>query len=104
MSTPITDLVTVVRSKNSGPYVVTFDIIFKNRAAFDLASSSPEWEKHSIAKRLGVPLSAVRSVTFFPVGLAIKVAIRRPITAGDPGDCDVYGCQQHCPFLEIEIG
>jgi hypothetical protein len=29
--------------------------------------------------------------------------IARSIMAGDPGDYDVYGAQQHAPLLGIEI-
>jgi hypothetical protein len=36
----ITDMASVISSKNSGPYELTFDIIFKDRANFQLAGSS----------------------------------------------------------------
>jgi hypothetical protein len=37
------------------------------------------------------------------VGRAIKIVMARRIMAGDPGDYDVYGAQQHAPLLGIEI-
>ena len=35
--------------------------------------------------------------------IAIKIAMDRSIVAGNPGDRDVYGAQQHAPLLELEI-
>ena len=35
MKTPILDIAKVVRSKNSGPFELTMDIIFKDKASFD---------------------------------------------------------------------
>jgi len=34
---------------------------------------------------------------------AIKIVLARKIMAGDPGDFDVYGAQQHAPLLGVEI-
>ena len=34
---PILDLARVIRSKNSGPYELTFDIVFKDRSSYRLA-------------------------------------------------------------------
>ena len=44
-------------------------------------------------------------VTIIPyaVGRAIKIVLARKIMAGDPGDFDVYGAQQHAPLLGIEL-
>ena len=33
--TPLREIAKVVRSKNAGPFEITLDIIFKNRADFD---------------------------------------------------------------------
>src|SRR3546814_8173333 len=38
-----------------------------------------------------------------PAGLAFKATIPRAIPAGDLGDTDVYGCQQHAPLLDVDI-
>ena len=36
MKHKLIDLAKVIRSKNSGPYEITFDIIFKDRETFDI--------------------------------------------------------------------
>jgi hypothetical protein len=35
--------------------------------------------------------------------LAIKATIKRPIALGEPGDADIFGCQQYAPLLKIMI-
>jgi hypothetical protein len=49
-----------------------------------------------------VPASAVKVINY-PLGRAIKIVVPRQIMAGDPGDRDVYGAQQHTPLLGLEI-
>jgi hypothetical protein len=39
----------------------------------------------------------------FAPAKAIKIVIPRPLVAGDPGDADVYGAQQHRPLLEVVL-
>jgi len=34
---------------------------------------------------------------------AIKITIQQPRTAGDVGETDVYGAQQHAPFLGVVL-
>jgi hypothetical protein len=41
-------------------------------------------------------------VAFAPAA-AIKITIRRPRTAGDVGETDVYGAQQHAPLLGVVL-
>ncbi len=38
-----------------------------------------------------------------PTILAIKFSMPRTICAGDPGDGDVYGAQQHVPMLGVML-
>ena len=49
-----------------------------------------------------MPANTVRVIPY-PTAHAIKIVIDRPVIAGDPGDGDVYGAQQHRPLLEIEL-
>ena len=41
--------------------------------------------------------------TAYPAGRAFKATIPRAISAGDVGDTDVYGAQQHAPLLDVDI-
>lgn len=97
----LSDLARVVRSKNAGPTVLTVDLMFPDRAAFERACRAPGLAAAEVARRYGVPANRVRVVPY-PPAHAIKIAIDRPLVAGDPGDRDVYGAQQHGPLLDIE--
>ena len=92
----------VIRSKNAGPLTFSFDLMFPDRAAFDLAAASANLKPAALAKRLGREAADIRVVPY-PAALAIKIAIPRQLVAGSPGDRDVYGAQQHLPLLEIEL-
>ncbi len=48
---------------------------------------------------------AEADVLFTPYDTAstFKATLPRLIPAGDIGDTDVYGCQQHAPLLDVEI-
>lgn len=103
MKISILELVEVIRSKNSGPYELTFDFIFKNKKAFQTACKSGVFTKELFVKKYGIDVSAVISIVEFAPANAIKATIIRPTVSGGPGDTDVYGAQQHAPLLDIEI-
>jgi hypothetical protein len=50
----------------------------------------------------GVAEGDVRVIPY-PLGRAIKIVMPRGVTAGDPGDADAYGAQQHGPLLGLEL-
>lgn len=97
------DYAYIIRSKNAGPYRLTFDILFRDDASFRLVCDCKAVTKETIARLYGVPLGQVSSLFVMPMGRAIKVTLRRPIGQGDFGDSDIYGCQQHAPLLDLPI-
>ena len=98
----LADLARVVRSKNAGPRRLTLDVMFEDDATYARVAQSPAMGRENIAKLYRVPPEAVEVISY-PVGRAIKIVMARSIMAGDPGDFDVYGAQQHGPLLGIEI-
>ncbi len=96
------DLAQVVRSKNAGPRMLTLDVMFADDATYQRVADSGALNAARIATLYGVEAQQV-TVMPYPVGRAIKVSIPRALTAGDPGDRDVYGAQQHAPLLELEV-
>ncbi|MTI96881.1 MAG: DUF4387 domain-containing protein [Firmicutes bacterium] len=100
---PITDLAVVIRSKNSGPLELTFDIIFKDQQSFDLAVASGIFSPALFADLYKIPESRVLSVVEYAPARAIKATILRNTVAGSVGDTDVYGAQQHAPLLAITV-
>ena len=100
---PLSELAEVVRSKNAGPYELTLDIIFREKAGFDLARRSGIFTPALFACLYRIPEDRVLRVIEFPAALAVKATIVRPCASGDLGDSDVYGAQQHGPLLDIVV-
>ncbi len=96
------DMVRVLRSKNAGPFQVTFDMLFNDAEGFARARASGAFTPDRIAALLRYPANHV-SIVFFPPANAIKITVPRAHSSGALGDSDVYGCQQHAPLLDLEI-
>jgi hypothetical protein len=95
-------LATAIRSKNAGPLLLTFDIIFPTDAAFAQGVASMERLRAHVVVRYGRLEADVRSFAHAP-SRAIKITIPRARMSGSVGDTDVYGAQQHGPLLEFEL-
>lgn len=96
------DLASVIRSKNAGPLCLTIDLFFRDRAGFERALNSAALAPEQVALRYGLAPTQVRRFDL-PEILAIKLSMPRQVCAGDPGDGDVYGAQQHAPLLEVVV-
>ena len=92
----------LIRSKNAGPFELTFDVIFKDRAGYervrDAGIISAEW----FAKTYHLKPEVV-SVINYDAANAIKITIPRPVVSGDIDDTDVFGGQQHGPLVNLEV-
>ncbi|MDD8026179.1 MAG: DUF4387 domain-containing protein [Acidobacteriota bacterium] len=91
----------VIRSKNSGPYELTLDIIFKDKRYFDLFRKRKIVTKQSVAALYKRPVKDILKLLYFEPATALKITMRRPIPSGHPGETDIYGAQQHAPLLRI---
>jgi Domain of unknown function (DUF4387) len=98
----LSDIAQVIRSKNAGPRRLTLDLMFATDADYRRVVQSPALSRERIGALYCLPADDV-TVIPYPVGRAIKIVLARPIMAGDPGDRDVYGAQQHAPLLGVEI-
>ena len=96
------DMVKVLRSKNAGPFTLTFDIIFRDAEGFKRATGSGVLEPGRLAPLLRLPDQGIK-VHLYPPAHAVKVTAPRPASSGAVADTDVYGCQQHAPLLDLEI-
>ena len=99
----ILELADVIRSKNCGPFELTFDIVFKDRECFDFARRSGVFTPALFAALYGIDQARVLGVVEFEQANAIKATIVRPLASGDVGETDVYGAQQHAPLLGIVL-
>jgi hypothetical protein len=96
------DIAKACKSKNAGPFQITFDIMFEDLATFEKVRASHSITPAVIAKLYGVSEKDVL-FTEYPPALAYKATIARRIPSGSVGDTDIYGAQQHAPLLELEI-
>lgn len=102
--TKLSKLAKLIRSKNAKPFLLTIDIIFDDPKIYQKVKKSGIISKELFAKMYNVPVSNVLYVEY-DEGLSFKATIPRPVVQGDPGDSDLYGCQQigELPDLEVPI-
>lgn len=93
----------VIRSKNAGPFEITFDVMFDDVTAYQRVKRSGIIEAGRIATAYRLPVKDVLVCKPFDAALAFKITIRRPVSSGDLMDTDVYGCQQHVPLTGIVV-
>jgi hypothetical protein len=103
MKTKLTDLASVIRSKNSGPYELTLDIIFNDYEGFEKIKQGGFINPDLICSLYNLTPDQIVSIIAFEPAKAIKATIKRPLCSGDLGETDVYGAQQHAPLLGLEF-
>ena len=97
------DVASVIRSKNSGPYELTFDVIFKEFDMYNKVKDAKVFNEDMFAPLYGIPKSDIISLVYFDPAKAVKVTIVRPISSGALGETDVYGAQQHAPLMGVQF-
>lgn len=96
------DLARLIRSKNAGPFLLTFDVLFDDPETYRRVRDARVLSVEVIGRLYRVPVERVRFYEH-DAARALKATIPRPMVSGDPGDCDVYGGQQHAPLLDLEV-
>ena len=97
------ELAKVLRSKNAGPFELTFDILFDQKEIYQKVKNSGKINTQTICKLFNLSEDQVEHIVFFDQALGIKITIFRDISSGTVGDRDVYGAQQHAPLMNIKI-
>ncbi len=101
--TSIRELARVIRSKNSSPFKLTLDIIFKEQDVFDEVRRRNLVTPETVARAYRIDPGAIEKVIYFEPAKAVKIGMKRLVRSGSPGDNDVYGAQQHAPLLTLEF-
>lgn len=99
----LADYAKVIRSKNSGPFELTFDVIFDEPSAYEHVRDVGAITVDSIANAYSIPKNHVLVCKPFDAAQAFKITIKRPASSGSLEDRDVYGCQQHVPLVRLKI-
>lgn len=99
------ELAKVIRSKNSGPYEITFDIMFPDQERYERVKASGVLNEELICRLYHVRPEEIVASMFFEPALAYKFTLRRPgrRLQGSIGENDTFGTQQHAPLLDIEV-
>jgi hypothetical protein len=100
--TLIRDLAKVCKSKNAGPFELTIDVVFGDAETFARVQATGVLCPALFARLYHVPEQHVL-FTPYEAALAFKATLPRLVPAGDFGDTDVYGCQQHAPLLDVDL-
>ena len=99
----LVDLAKTIRSKNAGTDRITFDIIFRDPANYEMVKKSGVLNPDFICELYGIPKSRLADFVEFDPGYAIKFTINRLRPSGSFGEGDIFGCQQYPPLLDVEI-
>ena len=100
--TSLSELTSVLRSKNAGALLCTLDLMFEDQSTYEKVRDSGVLTPSLIADLYGLSDNEV-SIIPYDVAYAIKITIPRLHKSGDPDDSDIYGAQQHAPLLDIDI-
>ncbi len=99
----LSDLAKTIRSKNAGTDKITFDIIFREKATYDMVKRSGALTRDSVCALLKVDPARLTDFVEYDPAYAIKFTILRLRPSGSAGDGDIFGAQQYAPFLDVEI-
>ncbi|MBS0639116.1 MAG: DUF4387 domain-containing protein [Acetobacteraceae bacterium] len=92
----------VCKSKNAGPFELTIDVVFEDADTYRRVAATGVLGPTLFARLYNVPEEHVL-FTPYDAAFAFKATLPRLVAAGDFGDTDVYGCQQHAPLLDVDL-
>ena len=99
----LSEIAKTIRSKNAGVDRITFDVMFADRADYDLVRRSGVLSRAAVCRIFGIPESRITDYVEFDPALAIKFTMFRTVSSGSPGDADIFGSQQYGPLLGIAV-
>jgi hypothetical protein len=91
-----------VRSKNAGPFWITFDIFLADDAAYELLVGSQAITGAGIGRLYGIEPDAVE-IFEIPELRVIKISFPRSVPAGSFHDRDQHAGQQYVPLAGLPI-
>jgi hypothetical protein len=91
-----------VRSKNAGPFSLTFDIFCDDTESYEKIKNSSNITPALFARTYHVDEKDV-IYYYCPDIHAIKISIPRPTIQGNKYERDMHQCQQYLLLLDIEV-
>jgi hypothetical protein len=101
--TPLKEIAKVIRSKNSGPFEITFDIIFRSKDDYLRFKETNVLTKELFCTLYKVSPAKIITFGYFDILNAVKVTIPRSRPQGSVGETDMHAAQQHAPLLDILV-
>lgn len=103
MPVTVKDVCRHVRSKNAGPFWVTFDFFFKSEADFRAYHDDPALGPALFEEKYGADPELVRS---YPVPSlnVLKISYPRARPQGGAIERDMHSGQQYARILDVELG
>jgi len=102
-TTPLRELASVVRSKNAGPYEITYDVIFTDADLYEHVRRSEVLTRARLAALYNIDDADITFCDFFTPALAFKFTHIRSGRQGGIAERDTFGAQQHGPLLDLQI-
>lgn len=97
------DYAKVFRSKNSGPFEITVDIIFETQEQYEYIKNKKIITKEVVAEAYKIAIEDIHQLVYFDQGLGIKITMARSVSSGSKFDRDVYGSQQYAPLMNVQV-
>ncbi|KAI0153664.1 hypothetical protein BJ166DRAFT_627574 [Pestalotiopsis sp. NC0098] len=97
------DIAKVVRSKNSGPFELTLDIMFDNIESYQRVKDANILTNDVIRNLYRVQDEDIITNMYFDPAMAWKCTLKRPWAQGSVGERDTLGTQQHAPLLSLRV-
>lgn len=91
-----------VRSKNAGPFWITLDFSFADRAMFDQHARSSAFTAATVAATYDVDAKLVK-VFHIPDLCVVKISYPRRRPQGGYLERDMHGGQQFVQLLDVEV-
>ncbi|KAG2175213.1 hypothetical protein INT44_007701 [Umbelopsis vinacea] len=96
-------LARIIRSKNAGPFEVTFDVVFKDKECLEKARVSNMLVPEILGPLYNITAESVLVCMFYEPANAFKFTIPRWSPSGGFGEIDLHASQQHVPLMYVSI-
>lgn len=100
--TKLGQIAKLIRSKNAGPFWITFDIMFATDEDYEHVEKAGIIDKSWIAATWECDPTEI-VLSSLPPARAIKFSFPRRPVQGDPGEMDQYAGQQYAPLLDLLV-
>lgn len=91
-----------IRSKNAGPFWISVDLFFRDRAAFDRYADVKELQPENLGPLFGVRPDQV-GCFLVPDLAVLKISYPRRDPQGGMIERDLHGGQQYIRIVDVEL-